>query len=98
MLIDASAGQYSNDSVRVVGDIKSFKTYKVFSLKDPFRIVIDVWGAADNKIVRQKAPGVTSRKNGKLPTGALAKQLALGVSRIISTRGTAVEITVPPGI
>ncbi len=87
LLIDARAGQYSNDSVRVVVDIKSFKTYKVFSLKDPFRIVIDVWGAADNRLARQKLPGVTSKKKGKLPTGALAKQLALGVSRIIIDPG-----------
>ena len=49
LLTDARAGQYTNDSVRVVVDIKSFKTYKVFSLKDPFRIVIDVWGTAGTK-------------------------------------------------
>jgi len=87
LLTDARAGQYSNDSVRVVVDIKSFKTYKVFSLKDPFRIVIDVWGAADNRMPRPKLPVATSKKNGKLPTGALAKQLALGVSRIIIDPG-----------
>ena len=87
LLTDARAGQYSADSVRVVVDIKSFKTYKVFSLKDPFRIVIDVWGRSDNKTSRQKPPVRTSKNKGKLPAGALAKQLALGVSRIIIDPG-----------
>ena len=87
LLIDARAGQYSNDSVRVVVDIKSFKTYKVFSLKDPFRIVIDVWGATGKEKNRPAPPVVNFPKNGNLPTGALAKQLALGVSRIIIDPG-----------
>jgi N-acetylmuramoyl-L-alanine amidase len=87
LLNDARAGQYSADSVRVVVDIKSFKTYKVFSLKDPFRIVIDVWGSSDNKTSRQKPPARTLKNKGKLPAGALAKQLALGVSRIIIDPG-----------
>ena len=87
LLKDARAGQFTRDSVRVVVDIKSFKTYKIFSLKDPFRIVIDVWGAvAEKKPTRQK-PYVTLKKNGRLPTSALAKQLALGISRIIIDPG-----------
>jgi N-acetylmuramoyl-L-alanine amidase len=87
LLSDARAGQYTTDSVRVVVDIKSFKTYKVFSLKDPFRIVLDVWGTSDNTASRQQTPAVTSKRGGKLPAGALAKQLALGVSRIIIDPG-----------
>jgi len=87
LLADARAGQYSSDSVRVVVDIKSFDRYKVFSLKDPFRIVIDVWGTADDKTPQQKPPVVTSQNDGKLPAGALAKQLALGVRRIIIDPG-----------
>jgi N-acetylmuramoyl-L-alanine amidase len=87
LLMDARAGQYTNDSVRVVVDIKSFKTYKIFSLKDPFRIVIDVWGAVAEKNPTQQKPYVALKKNGKLPAGALAKQLALGISRIIIDPG-----------
>jgi N-acetylmuramoyl-L-alanine amidase len=88
LLSDARAGQYTNDSVRVVVDIKSFKTYKIFSLKDPFRIVIDVWGAAGNPpAASRRQPRVTVKKNGKLPTSALAKQLALGVRRIVIDPG-----------
>jgi len=44
LLLGARAGQCTPDVVRVVIDIKSFKTYKVFSLSNPFRTIIDVWG------------------------------------------------------
>ena len=37
-------GQYSPDTVRVVLDIESISSYKIFSLPDPFRVVIDVRG------------------------------------------------------
>jgi len=85
LLTNARAGQYTQDSVRVVVDIKSFKTYKIFSLKDPYRIVIDVWGEAGDG---GPAPPVASAPSGgKLPASALAKQLALGVSRIIIDPG-----------
>ena len=87
LLSNARAGQYTNDAVRVVVDIKSFKNYKIFSLKDPFRIVIDVWGTDDDKLSASRRPPVTIKKNGKLPTSALAKQLALGVSRIVIDPG-----------
>ena len=48
LLLDARAGQYRADQVRVVVDIKSFKNYKIFSLRNPFRTVIDVWGRGAN--------------------------------------------------
>ena len=48
LLTDARAGQYTPEMVRVVVDIKSFETYKIFSLKNPFRIVIDLWGSPGN--------------------------------------------------
>lgn len=85
LLSDARAGQHSPENVRVVIDIKSFKTYKIFSLRNPFRIVIDVWGkeTGKRKAVAATAPG----KRGKPTPGALAKQLALGVSRIVVDPG-----------
>ena len=87
LLMGARAGQYTHDAVRVVVDIKSFKTYKIFSLKDPFRIVIDVWGAVAKKTMDPQTPKVTLKNNGKLPTSALAKQFALGISRVIIDPG-----------
>ena len=89
LLIDARAGQYSRESVRVVVDIKSFDTYKIFSLRDPFRIVIDVWGRngrSDHARTDGERGGIRPG-GGKLPSGALARQLALGVSRIVIDPG-----------
>jgi len=84
LLIDARAGQFASNLVRVVVDIKSFETYKIFSLKNPFRIVIDVWGTVDKPTLPVIEVG---EKNAKIPPGALAKQLALGVSRIVIDPG-----------
>ena len=83
LLSNARAGQYTLDTVRVVVDIKSFKTYKIFSLKNPFRIVIDIWGETDILRDLDKQTGQVAVKNQKIPAGALAKQLALGVRRIV---------------
>ncbi|MGD9082011.1 MAG: N-acetylmuramoyl-L-alanine amidase [Desulfobacterales bacterium] len=44
LLRDVRAGQYTPNVVRVVVDIKSIKTYKIFSLKHPFRVVLDMSG------------------------------------------------------
>jgi N-acetylmuramoyl-L-alanine amidase len=95
LLSDARAARYTLDSVRVVVDIKSFETYKVFSLRDPFRIVIDVWGrngtgaiAADPGEDAALPPtGSAVERSRKVPRGALARQLALGVRRIVVDPG-----------
>lgn len=87
LLIDARAGQYTDDLVRVVVDLKSFNTYKIFSLKDPFRIVIDVWGKDAKQAASEPKSRVTVKKGTKLPPSALAKQLSLGVERIVVDPG-----------
>ncbi|MBI9084349.1 MAG: N-acetylmuramoyl-L-alanine amidase [Desulfobacterales bacterium] len=77
----ARAGQFSADVVRVVIDIKSFNTYKIFSLRNPFRIVIDVWG--EETAVAEAQPRVMEPGSSQTPqVGSLAAQLSLGVSRI----------------
>ena len=89
LLSDARAGQYNSDTVRVVVDIKSSKTFKIFSLKNPFRIVLDVWGedTVDGVQTAATETGVVTRSNGKLPQSAIVKQLALGVRRIVIDPG-----------
>jgi N-acetylmuramoyl-L-alanine amidase len=95
LLSDARAARNTLDSVRVVMDIKSFETYKVFSLRDPFRIVIDVWGgngaakasAGPPAEPAEPAPDAFIDKTRKMPRGALAKQLALGVRRVVIDPG-----------
>ncbi|MDJ0783408.1 MAG: N-acetylmuramoyl-L-alanine amidase [Desulfosarcinaceae bacterium] len=82
LLLNVRAGQYQPTSVRVVVDIKSYKTYKIFSLKNPFRIVVDVWGVDKGPTVVQE-----DRPQQKLPPSSLAKQLALGVRRIVIDPG-----------
>jgi N-acetylmuramoyl-L-alanine amidase len=87
LLIGARAGQYSQNTVRVVIDLKSYKTYKIFSLMNPFRIVIDVWGDDSGRTAAQVARAPAGGEGAKLPPGALARQLALGVSRIVIDAG-----------
>ena len=77
LLSHARAAQYTPDSVRVVADIKSLDDYNVFSLKDPFRIVMDITGAKENKNDKsQKSESTYFKKNQKIPTKKLTKQLA----------------------
>ncbi len=87
LLSDVRAGQYTLESVRVVIDIKSFKTYKIFSLKNPFRIVIDVWGETERQVAAKPTAGPAPDRDEKPAPGSLAKQLALGVSRIVIDPG-----------
>jgi N-acetylmuramoyl-L-alanine amidase len=87
LLISARAGQNTPDQVRVVVDIKSYETYKVYALKNPFRILIDVWGENSAATSRAVASQTPSGEGGKLGTSALARQLALGVRRIIVDPG-----------
>jgi len=80
-------GQYSPDTVRVVLDIESISSYKIFSLPDPFRVVIDVRGekkAAPQPVAstpdpipqKQIAPGGISSPANIPPVS----QLTLGAS------------------
>lgn len=43
-------GQFTTDTVRVVLDIESISSYKIFSLPDPFRVVIDVRGETEGPV------------------------------------------------
>jgi N-acetylmuramoyl-L-alanine amidase len=83
LLKDVRAGQYRSDTVRVVVDIKSFEDYNVFSLKNPFRIVIDVRGQAAAEKQADSADPEISRDQ----KASIARQLALGVRRIVIDAG-----------
>ncbi len=88
LLIQARAGQHTPHSVRVVIDIKDFDNYKVFSLNDPFRLVIDVWskGAGNGRAngAHNATPLVTT---DNILSSSIAKQLALGVRKIVIDPG-----------
>ena len=88
LLIDARAGQHTAEDVRVVVDIHSFETYKIFSLRNPFRIVIDVWGETGNRKPETRVAALPPHGGPeRVAPGALARQLALGVSRIVIDPG-----------
>jgi len=97
LLKQARAGQHLPHSVRVVVDFKSFKNYKIFSLKDPFRIVIDVWGKGSNgKKDSSSSPKIADLKKGEktsrlttdnLKSSDIARQFALGVRKIVIDPG-----------
>jgi N-acetylmuramoyl-L-alanine amidase len=81
------SAQFSPDTVRVVLDTEStILEHKIFSLDNPFRIVIDVMSAvAQTAQQHQPEPMITR----ELPRGtpSLVAQLGLGVRRIILDPG-----------
>jgi len=88
LLIQARAGQYTPHTVRVVVDIKSFDNYKVFSLRDPFRLVIDVWAKAELKEREHSSSDSLERlSTDNIHSSSIAKQLALGVRKIVIDPG-----------
>ncbi len=92
LLKRARAGQHAPHSVRVVVDIKSFKSYKVFCLKDPFRIVLDVWGENAEAKPEVKIASIRKQPDHRITTdniqsSSIAKQLALGVRKIVIDPG-----------
>jgi N-acetylmuramoyl-L-alanine amidase len=95
LLQKARAGQYKQDTVRVVLDIESLGGYKVFHLHDPFRIVIDVQRAERTKktkspqSAKKKRPVKkgTARSKSSNDSISLARQLGLNVKTIVIDPG-----------
>ena len=90
LLTAARAGQYSNDTVRLVLDIKHLASYKVFTLDNPFRVVVDCFGH------QKKTRTASLGKKKKVPRGrakeappamTLAAALGLGIKRIVIDPG-----------
>lgn len=96
----ARAGQYDNDTVRVVLDIESIEDYKVFPMSEPFRIVVDVTGKnvapaalppaatddAAQKIPRFEGPKKTEIRRAKEGI-TITQQLGLKVRKIVIDPG-----------
>lgn len=92
LLQAARAGQYSPDTVRMVLDIKRLASYKVFTLNDPFRVVIDCFGQQP----QAKAKARLAKRERRVPRGkaseqppelSLAAALGLGVKRVVIDPG-----------
>jgi N-acetylmuramoyl-L-alanine amidase len=95
LLQRARAGQYDKSTVRVVLDIESIESYKVFHLHDPFRIVVDVRKSegdeAKGEVVAQKKTrpvrkGIRRSKTSEAKV-SLARQLGLNVKTIVIDPG-----------
>lgn len=67
LLRQIRTGQFSKNTVRVVLDIESIESYKIYSLPNPFRVVIDVRGKSlvqdPKKLIKPspaETPGIAS--------------------------------------
>jgi N-acetylmuramoyl-L-alanine amidase len=90
LLRRARAAQYNKRTVRIVLDIDNMERYKIFHLYDPFRIVIDVQGEHRKRSgrVAAKQPPEGEKIEKDTEEGiSLAKQLGLGVRRVIIDAG-----------
>jgi N-acetylmuramoyl-L-alanine amidase len=89
LLRHARAGQFTSEMVRVVVDIKSLASYDVFSLKEPFRIVMDIKGGeGESETSTRSTSGSSEIKiDPKTSTSDIAKQLSLGVRRVVIDPG-----------
>ncbi|MDQ1326968.1 MAG: hypothetical protein QG641_248 [Candidatus Poribacteria bacterium] len=95
LIKDIRASQFDENTVRVVLDLKDFKQYKVFSLKEPYRTVIDIYGqehspepykvGQKNNQETKRKPSNTISKPEKPIT--LVKQLGLKVRTIVIDPG-----------
>jgi N-acetylmuramoyl-L-alanine amidase len=90
------ASQFDENTVRVVLDLKDIKQYKVFSLKEPDRIVFDIYGQEyspekykvslkNKQETKSKQPSNTISKPDKTIT--LVRQLGLKVKTIVIDPG-----------
>ena len=59
--------QFSPDVARVVLDVEKIEAYSIFSLPNPFRLVIDVQGAAPTQIARTVNPAPPASAEGRKP-------------------------------
>ena len=69
LLKQARSDQIRSDTVRVILDIESLSDYKVFSLNDPFRVIIDVHGIRTATVAQDRKP-VTEQKQPQVSTPA----------------------------
>ena len=65
LLKAARIGQFKKDVVRVVLDLASVGRYTAFTLEDPFRLVIDVFGKGKVKHLKKRKKKLVQKKKRK---------------------------------
>ncbi len=71
MLKSVRAAQFNEKTVRVVLDLEKIKDYKMITLEDPVRIIIDVYGVSAQPIVSSKKRIVIDPGHGGHDPGAI---------------------------
>lgn len=94
MLKSVRAAQFNKNTVRVVLDLEKIKDYKMITLEDPVRIIIDVYGISAQPLVSTKKrividPGHGGHDPGAIGTKKLCEKdvvldIALKVKTILS--------------
>ena len=77
---------HDNNQIRVALALKSYHHYKIYSLKNPQRVIIDIW-AQTKRNIKKKNRQNQSLNASSLKDAAIARQLALGVRRIAIDAG-----------
>jgi N-acetylmuramoyl-L-alanine amidase len=91
LLHAAKAEQLSQDTVRVVLDIETIGTYKIFSLYDPFRIVIDVQATgSEEKETRKEAivPGSTTATSSTTEANSVTAPISTPAANSVTVPGS----------
>lgn len=97
ILKGARAAQFDKDTVRVVLDLENFESFNVFTLHEPYRIVIDVYGKEkpappsyqeEKKLSGIKRvvidPGHGGKDTGAIgPKGLYEKDVVLHVAKVL---------------
>ena len=71
MLKSVRAAQFNEQTVRVVLDLEKIKDYKMITLEDPVRIIIDVYGISAQPLVSSKKRIVIDPGHGGHDPGAI---------------------------
>lgn len=92
--------QNRSDVVRVVLDVAKVKDYSVFELADPDRLVVDVYGPADNAgATTANSVAKTNTKTNVKPavSGSSASGTATAAASAAASAPKTVRIEAPPG-
>jgi N-acetylmuramoyl-L-alanine amidase len=77
---------HENNQIRVALSLKNYHHYKMYSLKNPQRVIIDIWAQTNRNT--NKNPQIQKNLDAsELKNAAIARQLALGIRRIAIDAG-----------
>ena len=81
LLTGVRVAQFDEKTVRVVLDLNSLTSYKIFKLREPYQLVLDLIGKEKTKKIMAKE---NTKKEGYIN---LARQFGLGIKRIVIDPG-----------